>query len=226
LLGRLKELKKKRENRYIQEISVADVTEIHRNPAGLRMGILDMGVLRDFLEQLKRLGASVTLIPYNADARDIISLNLDGLILSNGPEDDRAIPDIAEVVTQLVGKIPLLGISLGHEIIGLALGDTRKRLTVGHHGVNYPVRSPSSYKGEITVQNHSWVLDEKSLETRGDIAITRYNVNDNTIEEMECTDRAIIGTQYYPLSPGFGEVHEVFIRFMEMIDRKAKNVRK
>ncbi|MGA1844831.1 MAG: glutamine-hydrolyzing carbamoyl-phosphate synthase small subunit [bacterium] len=226
LLGRLKERKKKRENSYIQEISIAGITESHRNPSGLKIGILDMGILNDFMEQLKRLGASITLIPYNADAYEIMSLDLDGLILSNGPEDDRAIPGIAETVKQLVGKIPLLGISLGHEIIGLALGGTRKRLKVGHHGVNYPVRSPDSYKGEITVQNHSWVLDEKSLNTKDDIAITRYNVNDNTIEEMECRKRAILGTQYYPVSPGFDEVNEVFVRFMEMIDTKAPDLRK
>jgi len=119
-----------------------------------------------------------------------------------------------------LGKIPLLGISLGHEIICLALGGKLRKLKLGHRGLNYPVKSPSSYKGDITVQNHSFVVDADSIGGRNDIHITLRNVNDNSIEEMESETLKFISTQYYPVSPGFDEVNGVFKRFLNMIHRE------
>jgi carbamoyl-phosphate synthase small subunit len=221
LLKRLKASKRNRKSEYIQKISVKEIYEWHNDPSGKRIGIIDMGILKDFLDQLKNLGSNITLIPYKSDAQEILSLNLDGLIISNGPEEDEAIPQIVEVVRKLLGKIPILGISLGHEIIGLALGGKRKKMKVGHHGVNYPVCSKSLYKGEITVQNHSWVLEDESLKAMDHITITLRNINDNTIEEMESVDLGFISTQYYPVSPGFDEVNDIFVRFFKMIEKKG-----
>lgn len=156
LLNRLKVSKKNRKTEYIQNISVKEINEYHKAPSGKRIGILDLGILKDFLNQLKNLGSNITLIPYNLDAQYILSLNLDGLIISNGPEEDEAVPQIVEIVKELMGKLPIMGISIGHEIIGLALGAKRRKMKMGHRGVNYPVFSNTlNKKGEITVQNHS-----------------------------------------------------------------------
>ncbi|MDH5174793.1 MAG: carbamoyl phosphate synthase small subunit, partial [Elusimicrobiota bacterium] len=124
---------------------------------------------------------------------------------------------IVEVVKKLIGKVPILGISSGHEIIALALGGKVRKLKLGHRGVNYPVKSPSSYKGDITVQNHSLIVDEESIKSRDDVRITLRNVNDDSIEEMESGPLKFISTQYYPVSPGFDEVNGVFKRFLELI---------
>ncbi|MFQ5867408.1 MAG: glutamine-hydrolyzing carbamoyl-phosphate synthase small subunit [bacterium] len=213
LLNRLKNYKKDMRKDFIRNISVKRTTEIKGNPSGPKIVILDLGILNSFLKQLKSLGCNITLLPYNTNRDKILGLNPDGLIISSGPEEDEAISKIVELVKRLVGKIPLLGISLGHEIICLALGGRLRKLKVGHHGVNYPVKSPSSYKGDITVQNHSFIVDENSIKGRNDINITLRNVNDDSIEEMESGPLRFISTQYYPVSPGFEEVNEVFRRF-------------
>ena len=90
-------------------------------------------------------------------------------------------------------------------------------MKVGHHGVNYPVRPSSSFKGDITIQNHSFVVDEDSIKDKTNISVTLRNVNDNSIEEMESVPLRFISTQYYPVSPGFDEVHQVFTKFLGMI---------
>jgi carbamoyl-phosphate synthase small subunit len=217
LLKKLKEDKKDIRRDFIKNISVKKITEIKGNASGPKIAILDLGILNNFLKQLKTLECNLTLLPYNTDADKILGLNPDGLIISNGPEEDEAISGIVEVVKKLIGKIPLLGISLGHEIIALALGGRLRKLKAGHRGVNYPVKSPSSYKGDITVQNHSFVVDEESIKGRDDIKITLRNVNDDSIEEMESGSLKFISTQYYPVSPGFDEINGVFKRFLELI---------
>jgi len=217
LLRKIKDYRNNGRKDFIKNISVKEETEIRGNPSGPRIAIIDLGILNSFLEQLRRLGCNIILLPYNTGLDKILQSNLDGLIISNGPEEDGAVSGIVQVVKGLIGKIPLLGISLGHEIISLALGGKLKRLNVGHHGLNYPVKSPSSFKGDITVQNHSFVVDEESIKGRKEIAITLRNVNDDSIEEMESETLKFISTQYYPVSPGFDEVNEVFRRFLEMV---------
>ena len=223
LVKKVKDYKKYMKRNFIANIS-REITEIKGNTSGPKIAILDLGILNSFLEQLKTLGCNLTLLPYNTDADKILGLNPDGLIISNGPEEDEAISGIVEVVKKLIGKIPLLGISLGHEIISLALGGRLRKLKLGHRGVNYPVKPPSSYKGDITVQNHSFVVDEESIKDRKDINITLRNVNDNSIEEMESGPLKFISTQYYPVSPGFDEVNGVFKRFLNMIEKKERKL--
>ncbi|MFB0525918.1 MAG: glutamine-hydrolyzing carbamoyl-phosphate synthase small subunit [bacterium] len=218
LVKEIKNYKKIMKKDFIRNISVKKIAEIEGNPSQSKIVILDLGMLNSFVEQLKTLGCNLTLLPYDTGADKILELNLDGLIISNGPEEDEAISGIVEVVEKLIGKIPLLGISLGHEIICLALGGRLRKLKAGHRGVNYPVKS-SSYKGDITVQNHSFVVDEESIKSRDDIKITLRNVNDDSIEEMESGSLKFISAQYYPVSPGFDEVNGVFKRFLELVKR-------
>lgn len=224
LVKKIQEYKSSARSSYIKETSVKKITELSNGSTAPRIAVIDLGVLNSFISQLKTLGWKITLLPYNTDAETILSLKPDAVMISNGPEEDEAIPGIVQVVRELVGKIPLLGISTGHEIICLALGATLEKMKVGHHGVNYPVKSASSYKGAITVQNHSLVVDEESLSNRDDIEITLRNVDDNSVEEIESRSLSLLATQYYPASPGFGEPNDVFKRFFDMT-RKRKGIR-
>jgi carbamoyl-phosphate synthase small subunit len=220
LLRRLKDQKGKVKNDFISQISVDRIFEFKGDASGPRVAILDLGITNGFLEQLKHLGCHMLLLPYNTDVEEILGWNPDGLLLSNGPEEDEAIPQIVETIRRLLGQIPLWGISTGHQIICLALGGSRKKMKLGHHGANYPVISPSSLKGDITFQNHSWAVDEESLAGRGDIAISLRNLNDQSIEEIESRSLRILSTQYYPISPGFDEVNPAFMRFLAMMKER------
>ena len=208
---------------HIKNISVKRITKIKGNPSGPRIAIVDLGILNSFIRQLRNPGCNLILLPYNTSADKILGLSPDGLIISNGPEEDEAISEIVAVVQKLLRKIPILGISAGSEIIYLALGGKLKKMKTGHHGLNYPVRSPDSYKGDITVQNHSFALDEGSVGEKAGVKITLRNVNDNSIEEMESKSLKFISTQYYPVSHRAGEVNEVFTRFLKMVKDAKKN---
>ncbi len=219
LLKQLKDHKKNMKLDFIRDISVKGITEVNGNSSGPKIAVIDLGFLNSFVKQLKDLGCKVALLPYDTDADRVLELDPDGLIISNGPEEDVAIPGVVETVKELLGKVPILGISVGHEIICLALGGKLRKMKVGHRGVNYPVKSPSSYKGDITVQNHSYVVDEDSIKGRDDIEITLHNVNDGSVEGIESEALRFISVQYYPVSPGFDEINEVFTRFLDMVEK-------
>jgi carbamoyl-phosphate synthase small subunit len=217
LLKKLKAHKGHADQDWIREISVSRITKIKGPGKGPRLGVLDLGVTHSLVRQLKHLAAEIWLFPFRTRAEKILESGLDGLVISNGPENDASFPEVVPTVKALLGRIPLFGISTGHQIIALALGGRLQRLKVGHHGVNYPVRSPASFKGEITVQNHSWVVDADSIKARNEVAVTLQNVNDATIEEMESEALRFISTQCYPSSPGFDEIHPVWSKFLGMI---------
>jgi len=218
LLKAIRDYKKDPRRDFIKDISVKKPTHISGRAGSPRIGVLDLGMLNGFVAQLKALGCAVTFLPYDTPYDTILNADWDGLIISNGPEADEAIPGVTRTVKGLLGKIPLLGISTGHEVIGLALGGKLKRMKAGHRGVNYPVTPPRSLKGEITVQNHSYVIDENSIKNRRDVAVGLINLNDGSVEEMESAALKFISVQYYPVSPGFGEVNSVFKRFLALVN--------
>ncbi len=217
LLKKLKEAIKSKSKNLIKDISVKKITKLGGNVSGTKIAVLDLGITNSFLKQLKTLKCNVTLLPFDTDSGKILKAKYKGLIISNGPEDDKAIPKIAKTIQKLLGKIPILGISTGHEVIALALGGKLKKMKLGHHGVNYPIKSADSFKGEITVQNHSFIVDEGSIKKIKDVKVTMRNVNDKSIEEMESKKLKFISVQYYPVSPGFDEVNPVFLRFIKLI---------
>ena len=223
LLKKLKQFKKNGKNDLISAISTMKAAEIKGKPSGAKVAVLDLGMPHSFMKQLKTLGCNITLLPYNTNAQAIRAMKPDGLVISTGPEGDVAITKAVAEVKALLGKVPMLGIGLGHEIIGLAIGAKLKKMKVGHHGVNYPVRGPDSFKGEITVQNHSFVVDEASIPKKAGVKITLRNINDKTIEEMESRTSKFISAQYSPASPGFEEVNPLFYRFLKLC--AAKNTK-
>jgi len=219
LLGKIEALRKEKPKSSLDEISVKRITHLSKGK-GKRIAILDLGITNSIIKQLQTLGFSLTLLPYNTRAQEILKLKIQGLIISSGPEEDAGLNDVISNVKALIGKLPILGISCGHQVLVQGLGAKIVKMKLGHHGVNYPMHKPPSYKGEITVQNHSWVADIDSLSKIKDIKIRGYNLNDRTIEEMESKRLKIIGVQYSPVSPGFNEVNEVFKRFLKMLSLK------
>jgi len=214
LLAKLKDKSVKNKKDFIKNISVKSPTEIKSGASGPQIAVLDIGMLNSFMRQLKTLGCNLTLLPYDTSSEEILKLKPDGIIVSGGPEDDVSLPLITRTVKALLGKIPMLGISTGHQVLALAAGARLKKMKIGHHGVNYPVKGPGSMKGDITVQNHSFVVDEASLKGKKEISVTLKNVNDETVEELESKSLKFIACQYYPSSPGFDEVNQVFRRFI------------
>lgn len=216
LLKKLASYKNTAKRDHVREISVKKPHEVKASPKGPEIAVLDIGMTHGFINQLKTLGCNVTLLPYHTAADTILEMAPDGLIVSGGPEGDIALPDVAMTVKSLLGKIPMMGIGTGHQVIALALGAKLKRMAIGHHGVNYPVKGRTSLKGNITVQNHSFTVDDATLKDKS-VNITLRNINDETIEELESKALKFISTQYYPSSPGFNEVNEAFNRYLSIV---------
>lgn len=218
LFAKLDAHRKAKQPSLIQSISVSVPTTVSKGKK--RIVILDLGTTTGLLKQLSTLGVSVTLLPYNAQAETVLKSKARGLIISNGPEDDSALTDVIATARNLLGKIPMLGIATGHQVLACALGARITRMKLGHRGVNYPVRRQSSYKGEITVQNHASVVDANSLAKIKGVTITGYNLNDHSVEEIESRKFRCIGVQYCPVSPGLSEVNPVLIKFMKLINKE------
>jgi carbamoyl-phosphate synthase small subunit len=220
LLSKMEGFRKKNSLSRLSEISVKKPTSLIKGKAKYKIAVLDLGITQSIIRQLETLGFSMILLPYNAKPQDILKLKPDGLIISNGPEQDKGLEEVVLIVKALINRLPILGISTGHQVLALALGAKIIRMKLGHRGVNYPVQNPACYKGEITVQNHSYAVDPDSLSKVKGIKITGYNLNDRTVEAMECKRLKVIGIQYYPASPGFHEVNEVFRKFIKIINKE------
>jgi len=218
LLAKIDIFKKKTPASRLPEISTKKELRLGRaTKQAKRAAILDLGVTNGILRQLQALGLSITVFPYNSNAQEILRSRPHGIVVSCGPEDDPALAQVASSVKVLLGKLPMLGIETGHQVICRALGAKITKMRLGHHGVNYPIHHPTSYKGEITVQNHSYVVDADSLSSLKAVKITAYNLNDRTVEEIESRRFKLIGVQYSPASPGCNEINSVFKRFVKML---------
>ncbi len=220
LLKKIEDYRNKPPRSFWQEASVKSITELGKpKPMQKRLALLDLGMAKSIRKQLEILGVHLTVFPFNVTSQEILKIKPHGLVISSGPEQDPEMAQVCQTVKNLVGKIPILGISCGHEILAGCLGAKVVKMKLGHHGVNYPVHNPASYKGEITTQNHSYMVDAESLSKIKDVKITAYNLNDRTVEEMESKKLRIIGVQYELKSPGFEEVNPVFNRFLKMLQR-------
>ncbi|TRZ94143.1 carbamoyl-phosphate synthase small subunit [bacterium] len=221
LSSKIADFKRKVGPSLLPKISLNKISPFAKNKARKkRIAILDLGITTSILRQLQALDFSLSILPYNTLAQDIMRLKPHGLVISNGPEEDPGLKDVVLNLKPLIGCLPILGISTGHQVLAMALGAKITKMRLGHHGVNYPMHNPKSFKGEITVQNHSWVVDTESLNRVKEIRITGYNLNDRSVEEIESKKLKLLGVQYYPLSPGFNQVNEVFKRFSKMLTKE------
>ena len=178
----------------------------------------DYGAKRNILRCLRDAGCRVTVVPASLPAREALDLRPDGVFLSNGPGDPAAAGYAIEGVRGLVGRVPIFGICLGHQILGLALGAKTFKLKFGHRGGNQPVRETATGKIEITAQNHGYAVDERGLPPS--IEVTHVNLNDGTIEGFSHREMSIFSVQYHPeSSPGPHDSLYLFDRFLSMIDQ-------
>ena len=177
-----------------------------------RVVAYDYGIKFNILRGLVDAGCAVTVVPARTPAADVLALDPDGVFLSNGPGDPAAVPYAADNVRRLVGRRPIFGICLGHQILGLALGGRTFKLKFGHHGGNQPVMDLTTGKVEITTQNHGFAVDADSL--AGAVEVTHLNLNDRTVEGLRHRELPIFSVQYHPeASPGPHDAAYLFDRF-------------
>ena len=182
---------------------------------------IDCGIKLNIIRSLNKKGCNVTVVPYNTPASVIESMKPDGIFLSNGPGDPENVTPVIETVRALRGKYPIFGICLGHQMIALASGAKTYKLKFGHRGGNHPVKNLLNGKIVITSQNHSYAVDEKSLEGTG-LTATHINILDGTVEGMQCEKDRMFSVQYHPESaPGPQDSTYLFDRFIDLM-KEAK----
>lgn len=179
---------------------------------------IDFGIKRNILRCLATLGCAVTVLPATATAEEVLSHQPDGVFLSNGPGDPAATGEYAVPMIQEVLKadVPVFGICLGHQMLALALGAKTKKMHLGHHGANHPIKDLTTEKVEITSQNHGFVVDKDSLPDT--VEATHFSLFDGTLAGIRVKDRPIFSVQYHPeASPGPQDSHYLFKRFVDQM---------
>ena len=176
----------------------------------------DFGIKRNILRRLTQVGCRVQVVPATTPADTVLALKPDGVFLSNGPGDPAAVPYAIETVRALIGKVPIFGICLGHQILNLALGGKTYKLQFGHHGGNQPVMDLGKRKVEITSQNHGFAVDEKT--GNDDVEVTCINLNDQTVEGIRHKKYPVSSVQYHPeASPGPHDSSYLFQDFVTLM---------
>jgi carbamoyl-phosphate synthase small subunit len=184
----------------------------------LRVAVYDFGVKRDILRQLVKQGCDVTVYPATTHADEILSRGYDGVLLSNGPGDPEPVTYAHDNIRQLVGKVPIFGICLGHQLLGLALGGKTYKLKFGHRGGNHPVKDLRTGRVEITAQNHGFSVDPDSL-SENDVEYTHINLNDQTLEGFRHRREPAVAVQYHPeAAPGPHDSFYLFDDFVRMME--------
>ena len=179
---------------------------------------VDCGMKLNIVRKLNALSCNVIVVPYDVDFKTIMKHKPDGLFISNGPGDPENVKEVISLVKEARGKLPILGICLGHQIIGLACGAKTYKMKFGHRGSNHPVMNLETGKVEITSQNHSYAIDKNSLEGSG-LSLTHINLIDQEAEGMEDKENGIISVQYHPESAAGPEDSEyIFSRYLKVID--------
>jgi carbamoyl-phosphate synthase small subunit len=192
----------------------------HLEPAAesrFKVVAYDFGLKRNILRRLAQSGCEMTVVPAGTSAEDVLRLSPDGVFLSNGPGDPEPLTHQADQVRKMIGKVPMFGICLGHQIIGLALGAKTYKLKFGHRGGNHPVLNRRTNKVEITAQNHGFCVDPDSL-NQNDIDLTHINLNDNTLEGLRHKSHPLFCVQYHPeAAPGPHDSQYLFDDFTAMM---------
>ena len=205
----------------VESTSVTEMTRRENPEKTCTVALMDYGYKENIRRELEKRGAEVIVCPYNTTADELKALNIDGVMLSNGPGDPEDVTPVINTVRALRGKYPIFGICLGHQMISLAYGAKTYKLKFGHRGGNHPVMNLDTNKIEITSQNHSYAVDPKSVEGTG-LEITHINLLDNTVEGVRCEKDLVFSVQYHPESaPGPQDSSYLFGQFIDYM-KEAK----
>jgi carbamoyl-phosphate synthase small subunit len=202
----------------VSTVSGSEIKMYSPEKTGYRVVAIDCGMKKNIVRSLVSLGCEVTVVPWNTTAQSISELNPDGVFISNGPGDPEDVPETIATVKDIIGRYPVFGICLGHQIISLAYGAKTYKLKFGHRGGNHPVKNLKNGKIEITSQNHSYAVDEESLKSTP-LTVTHINLLDNTVEGVECEKDRVFSVQYHPESaPGPQDSFYLFDRFINLME--------
>jgi len=189
--------------------------------APLKIAALDLGIKRNILNNLAKRGCYIKVFPYNATFEDMKSFNPDGYFLSNGPGDPSPLKEAQEVAKNIIANdFPLFGICLGHQVIALANGIKTYKMHNGHRGINHPIKNVISGKGEVTSQNHGFVVDREGVEAHSEFEMTHVHLNDDTLAGMRMKNKNCFSVQYHPeANPGPHDSAYLFDQFIENIKK-------
>src|SRR5699024_8220039 len=187
---------------------------------GKRIVIIDLGLKHSILRELTERDCHVTVVPYDYSAEAILRFRPDGILLSNGPGNPTFIPETVETVKQLLGRIPLFGIGLGHQLFALACGAETEKLHTGHHGTNYPVKQLEKDRTWLTTQSRNYTVIESTV-SEANLIVTYRSLNNDTVEGLKHNEHAAFSVQFNPEgAPGPDETNFLFDEFIDMIDRE------
>ncbi|MBP2650674.1 MAG: carA [Firmicutes bacterium] len=206
------------ETQVVAEVTTKEIYHMGEGN-GPKVAVLDYGIKRNILNSLVKAGCNLTVLPAFTTAEEVLALNTDGVFLSNGPGDPKDVPKSVETVKQLIGKKPIFGICLGHQLLALAMGANTYKLKFGHRGANHPVKDLASGRVYITSQNHGYAVEEKTLPDH-DLVITHRAVNDETVEGMKHRNLPVFSVQYHPeAAPGPDDNTYLFDEFMAILKK-------
>jgi carbamoyl-phosphate synthase small subunit len=178
----------------------------------------DFGIKQNILRMLTREGCRVTVVPAETSADDVLGMKPDGVFLSNGPGDPEPVDYAVKAIRGMMGRVPVFGICLGHQLCGLALGGKTYKLKFGHHGGNHPVKNNATGKVEITAHNHNFAVDPESINAN-EVELTHVDLNDNTLEGLRHKTLPLFSVQYHPeAAPGPHDSHYLFKDFRSMME--------
>ena len=206
-----------------QMVPAVSTSEAYRvEGQGKRVVLLDFGSKLNIIRHLQMRGCDIHVVPHNTGAREIMALEPDGVMLSNGPGDPTDVPYAAQAVKEMAGHVPIFGICLGHQIMSLAMGASTYKMKFGHRGSNHPVKDLITGRVYITSHNHGFSVDEESMAGIG-LEVTHRNLNDQTVEGMRHVSLPLFSVQYHPeASPGPTESEYLFEQFIEMMEQHRK----
>ena len=205
----------------VPSVSTKEPRRLGSGNARFHVAVIDCGVKENILREMLRLGAELTVLPWNTPADEILALKPDGVFISNGPGDPADVPETEEALRGIIGKVPVFGICLGHQLIARAMGASTYKLHFGHRGGNHPVKNLLTGKVEITSQNHSFAVNESTLPGTG-LTVTHRNLLDNTVEGLRCAEKRVFCVQYHPESaPGPQDSKYLFREFFDLLEKSA-----